>query len=121
MRKAEDGKRKGDGELRTEFGGVPRGAVDEPRVVGGVGVDLYEQLGGGWSDAVPFDCEDACSEVTVEILVMDYWCNWSKCWTKVLVEDKTPVTVVHEVDDRTCSMISVRFNIKKSSPLIWGG
>ncbi|MBK8501906.1 MAG: hypothetical protein IPL46_06690 [Saprospiraceae bacterium] len=49
---------------------------------------------------------DACSEVTVEILVMDYWCNWSKCWTSVLVEDKTPVSVVHEVDDQieiTCS------------------
>ena len=69
-------------------------------------IDLYEQIGGGWSDAVPFDCEDACSEVTVELLVMDYWCNWSKCWTNVLVEDKTPVQVVHEVDDQveiTCA------------------
>jgi hypothetical protein len=69
-------------------------------------IDLYEQIGGGWSDAVPFDCEDACSEVTVELLVMDYWCNWSKCWTKVLVEDKTPVQVEHEVDPQieiTCA------------------
>src|SRR5690606_22643409 len=32
-------------------------------------VDLYEQIGGGWSKAVPFDCEDACGPVTVEILV----------------------------------------------------
>ena len=62
-------------------------------------IDLYEQIGGGWSDAVPFDCEDACEEVMVEILVMDYWCNWSKCWTWVKVEDKTPVTFGHEVDE----------------------
>ena len=48
------------------------------------------QLGGGWSDAVPFDCNDLCQTVSVEILVMDYWCNWSKSWTDVLVEDKSP-------------------------------
>ncbi len=62
-------------------------------------VDIYEQIGGGWSDAVPFDCSDACGPVTVEILVMDYWCNWSKAWTKVWVEDKTPVTVGKDVYD----------------------
>ncbi len=68
-------------------------------------MDLYEQIGGGWSDAVPFDCEDACEEVMVELLVMDYWCNWSKCWTWVKVEDKTPVTIAHEVADQeiTCA------------------
>ena len=63
-------------------------------------IDLWDQIGGGWSDAVPFDCEDACQEVMVEILAMDYWCNWAKCWTWVWVEDKTPVEVVHDVDDR---------------------
>jgi hypothetical protein len=62
-------------------------------------VDLYEQIGGGWSESVPFDCEDACGPVTVEILVMDYWCNWSKAWTDVWVEDKTPVTVAKDVVD----------------------
>ncbi|MDH3244527.1 MAG: hypothetical protein OEM26_07925, partial [Saprospiraceae bacterium] len=46
-------------------------------------IDVYEQIGGGWSNAVPFDCSDACGPVTVEILVMDYWCNWSKAWTDV--------------------------------------
>ncbi len=63
-------------------------------------IDLWDQLGGGWSDAVPFDCEDACKEVMVELLAVDYWCNWSKCWTWVLVEDKTPIQVHREVDDR---------------------
>ncbi len=68
-------------------------------------LDLYEAIGGGWSDAVPFSCEDACGPVTVEILVMDYWCNWSKSWTEVWVEDKTPVKVEKDVlaeEDITC-------------------
>ncbi len=60
-------------------------------------IDKYEQIGGGWSKEVPFDCADACGPVTVEILVMDYWCNWSKAWTDVWVEDKTPVTVGKDV------------------------
>ncbi len=61
--------------------------------------DEWSQLGGGWSDAVVFSCEDACGPVTVEILVMDYWCNWAKAWTNVWVEDKTPVQVVKDVID----------------------
>ncbi len=60
-------------------------------------LDIYEQIGGGWSEAVPFSCEDACGPVTVEVLVMDYWCNWATAWTKVWVEDKTPVEVVKDV------------------------
>ncbi len=60
-------------------------------------VDLYERLGGGWSDAVPFGCDDACGPVTVELLAMDYWCNWSIAWTTVWVEDKTPVTIAKDV------------------------
>ena len=62
-------------------------------------IDMWSQLGGGWSDAVPFDCDDACSEVDVELLAIDYWCNWSKCWTKVRVEDKTPVDIAYDVHD----------------------
>ncbi|NND31196.1 MAG: hypothetical protein HKN76_01305, partial [Saprospiraceae bacterium] len=60
-------------------------------------VDLYEQLGGGWSDAVPFSCDDACGPVVVEMMVMDYWCNWTKIWDQVWVEDKTPPKVVKDV------------------------
>ncbi len=70
-------------------------------------IDTWKQIGGGWSDAVPFSCEDACGPVTVEILVMDYWCNWSTAWTKVWVEDKTPVEVVKDVVDEeqiTCKI-----------------
>ncbi len=59
--------------------------------------DEWSQIGGGWSDAVPFSCEDACGPVTVEILVMDYWCNWSTAWTTVWVEDKTPIEVAKDV------------------------
>lgn len=62
-------------------------------------VDLYEQLGGGWSDAIAFDCTDACQYVTVEMLVMDYWCNWTKVWNDVRVEDKNPPRVVNNVKD----------------------
>jgi len=65
----------------------------------GNATDLFEQLGGGWSESVAFDCEDACSSVTVEMLVMDYWCNWSVVWDHVWVEDKTPVKVVREVSE----------------------
>ncbi len=63
-------------------------------------IDLWSQIGGGWSDAVPFDCDDACKEVMVELLVVDYWCNWSKCWTWVKVEDKTPIQIEKDVADR---------------------
>ncbi|NND33886.1 MAG: T9SS type A sorting domain-containing protein, partial [Saprospiraceae bacterium] len=62
-------------------------------------LQTYERIGGGWSDAVPFDCTDACGSVTVEILVMDYWCNWSTAWTQVWVEDKVPAKIVKEIED----------------------
>ncbi len=64
---------------------------------------LGKQVGGGWSTAVPFCCEDACQTVMVELLAMDYWCNWSKCWTTVYVEDKTPPMVVAELADVSIS------------------
>ncbi len=70
--------------------------------------DIGKQIGGGWSDAVPFCCEDACQEVMVEVLAMDYWCNWSKCWTTVKVEDKTPPEVVCELFDVTVSCASYK-------------
>ncbi|NND06690.1 MAG: T9SS type A sorting domain-containing protein [Saprospiraceae bacterium] len=64
--------------------------------------NLYRKaalLGGGWSKAVPFDCNDACSNVSVELLVMDYWCNWSKTWTDVWVEDQNPITLIQDLGD----------------------
>ncbi len=68
--------------------------------------DVYKQIGGGWSKKVPFCCDDACTNVMVELLVMDYWCNWSKCWTMVYVEDKTPPVVVSELFDLSISCTS---------------
>ncbi|MBX2817926.1 MAG: T9SS type A sorting domain-containing protein, partial [Saprospiraceae bacterium] len=62
-------------------------------------LDALVQLGGGWADGVPFGCEDLCSEVTVEMLVMDYWCNWSKTWTEVTIEDKTAPSVLQSLTD----------------------
>jgi len=71
-------------------------------------MDMYRQIGGGWSDAVAFDCEDACGMVTVEVLAIDYWCNWSKAWMDVWVEDKTPVEVVQDVVDGNISCKTYR-------------
>jgi hypothetical protein len=73
--------------------------TEENAVFGNYDFDQVKQIGGGWSDAVPFECADACGPVTVELLVVDYWCNWSKCWTDVWVEDKTPVDVAKDVVD----------------------
>lgn len=70
--------------------------------------DIVKQIGGGWAKEVPFCCEDACQDVTVELLVMDYWCNWSKCWTKVFVEDKTPPKVVENLYDINISCTSYK-------------
>ncbi|MDH3649634.1 MAG: T9SS type A sorting domain-containing protein, partial [Saprospiraceae bacterium] len=60
-------------------------------------VRQFARLGGGWSARVPFGCEDVCQHISVELLIMDYWCNWSKSWTDVLVEDKSPVQPVSEL------------------------
>jgi len=70
--------------------------------------DIGKDIGGGWSTQVPFCCEDACQSVMVEVLVMDYWCNWSKCWTMVNVEDKTPPSVVSELSDLTVTCTSYK-------------
>ncbi|MCB0665683.1 MAG: T9SS type A sorting domain-containing protein [Saprospiraceae bacterium] len=61
--------------------------------------DVVKQIGGGWSKEVPFCCADACQDIVVELLAMDYWCNWNKCWTTVRVEDKTPPKVVSDLFD----------------------
>ncbi len=61
--------------------------------------EIASQIGGGWAPEVLFTCDDACGgPVSVELLVMDYWCNWSKCWTDVWVEDKTPIAVGKDVE-----------------------
>ncbi|MBK8505255.1 MAG: T9SS type A sorting domain-containing protein [Saprospiraceae bacterium] len=57
------------------------------------------EIGGGWSQEVPFTCEDACQTVVVEIIAIDYWCNWSKSWTEVKVEDRTPLSIAQDLDN----------------------
>ncbi len=59
----------------------------------------YRQLGGGWSQSVVFDCSDACGLTQVELLAIDYWCNWSKGWTDVWIEDKSPIQVAKDVNE----------------------
>jgi len=71
-------------------------------------LDVASQIGGGWSKEVPFCCQDACQDVMVELLVMDYWCNWTKCWTTVYVEDKTPPVVVSDLYDVNLSCTSYK-------------
>lgn len=71
-------------------------------------VNTYEAIGGGWAEDVVFSCEDACSSVTVEVLVMDYWCNWAKAWVDVWVEDLVPATVAKEVIDETITCKAYR-------------
>ncbi|NND33979.1 MAG: hypothetical protein HKN76_15430, partial [Saprospiraceae bacterium] len=69
----------------------------KPLLSPGADFDKVKQLGGGWAPQVPFSCEDVCTTVKVEILVMDYWCNWSKSWSDALVEDKSPIEVAKEI------------------------
>ncbi len=86
-------------DLQPYFAGVPFKPGDDrsKRKLTSDLIEQYEQIGGGWSDQVVFSCEDACGPVTVEVLVMDYWCNFSVAWTKVWVEDKVPPQVVKDV------------------------
>ena len=60
-------------------------------------------LGGGWSQAVPFKCEDACEEVPVELLVMDYCCNWGIGKSSAFVEDKGNAKLVKRLPDLNIS------------------
>ncbi|WP_236971018.1 T9SS type A sorting domain-containing protein [Membranihabitans marinus] len=73
---------------------------------------LPPYIGGGWMEKVPFCCEDACQFVDVELLVIDYWCNFGKGWLSVKVEDKQPVSVVQELDnelDLSCNTYNAHY------------
>lgn len=60
-------------------------------------------LGGGWSDKIPFGCEDACGPVEVELLVMDQWCNWGTSIVTVYVEDDNRISNIQALDDISIS------------------
>lgn len=52
----------------------------------------------GWTDRIPFCCEDVCSEgVLVEFLAIDAFCNYSKLVTRVQVSDRSQPTVKHRL------------------------
>ncbi|NND06017.1 MAG: T9SS type A sorting domain-containing protein [Saprospiraceae bacterium] len=56
-----------------------------------------KQIGGGWSFEVPISCEDICNPVQVELLVMDYWCNWSRSWSEAWIDDKGALDIAKDV------------------------
>lgn len=71
--------------------------------------DVSTDLGGGWTTKIPFTCEDACKDIEVELLVIDYWCNWNTISTTVKVRDKQPISMIQDVKpsiDMNCSSYS---------------
>src|SRR5690606_37173799 len=58
---------------------------------------------GGWSKAVPVKCHDDCLNVTGELLVMDYCCNWITQWTDIYVEDNSNARLVKRLPDLNIS------------------
>lgn len=51
-------------------------------------METVRSIGGGWAEEIPVSCQDVCGHVDVEVLVMDYWCNWSLGSSVLSVEDK---------------------------------
>ncbi|MBX2817140.1 MAG: T9SS type A sorting domain-containing protein, partial [Saprospiraceae bacterium] len=64
-----------------------------------------DSIGYGWTDQIPFCCEDACpgEPVLVELMAIDAHCNISYLWVRVFVEDKTNPEVVQRLPDLTIS------------------
>lgn len=64
-------------------------------------VDQWDQIGGGWSKEVPFFCTDACEgeKVTIEIIALDAYCNYSRIWVDVVVEDKSVPDIQYYLPD----------------------
>ena len=63
---------------------------------GGICPESYEY---GFTREVPFCCEDVGKAIKVELLVIDYNCNVSKCWGMVYVEDKIAPRVADPLED----------------------
>ncbi len=59
----------------------------------------------GYSDQIPFCCDDACSgeKVAIELLAIDEHCNISKLKVHVVVEDKSAPKVQHVLQDLNIS------------------
>ncbi|WP_236978502.1 T9SS type A sorting domain-containing protein [Membranihabitans maritimus] len=81
-------------------------------------------LGGGWTEKIPFCCEDACGEVDIELLVVDYWCNWTICWTTVKVEDKQGLSVIQDIEREltiSCASYSENYQDLVEKALMYNG
>ena len=68
-------------------------------------IHCKDSLGYGWSDQIPFCCEDACSgkPVVVELMAIDAYCNVAKLWVNVTVEDATKPEIAYKLEDLTIS------------------
>ena len=52
----------------------------------------------GWTDRIPFCCEDVCTEgVLIEFLAIDAFCNYSKLVTRVKVSDRSQPSVKYRL------------------------
>lgn len=59
---------------------------------------LTSIVGYGWTDKIPFCCEDACTDgVLVEFLAIDAFCNYSKLVTRVKVSDRSKAEVKYRL------------------------
>ncbi len=64
-----------------------------------------DSIGYGWTDQIPFCCEDACSgePVVIELMAIDAYCNVAKLWVQVTVEDATKPEIAYQLEDLTIS------------------
>ena len=69
-------------------------------------------LGGGWAQAAPFTCKDACEVISVELLVVDACCNWNTGLSDVHVEDKSTARLVNRLPDLEISCESYNIYYK---------
>lgn len=76
----------------------------------GFNVEDLHAIGGGWAESTPVTCDDACTDVTVELLVTDSWCNFTVNWTDVSVFDGVSPTFETEISDIDLSCWAFQFD-----------
>src|SRR5690606_12086449 len=79
----------------------------------------------GWTDRIPFCCEDVCTEgVLVEFLAIDAFCNYSKLVTRVKVSDFSQPTVKYKLPNvsMNCYTYQTKYKaeIEKGNTSIFG-
>ncbi|MDH3649747.1 MAG: T9SS type A sorting domain-containing protein [Saprospiraceae bacterium] len=70
----------------------------------------------GWTNQIPFCCEDACSgePVILELLAIDANCNMAKLWVNVLVEDKSAPEIQLKLPDLNISCYAYNHYYRES-------